>query len=197
MEWTYGTGTYPDSIKYVQVIMTQTPQDRTHFLTGALLALAMVFAVHPAFAASAGGSSTQPISKAHASTTAHKVATKPQPWTQVGTASWYGGQFHGRNTSNGEVYDMYRLTCAHRDLPLGSWVKVTNLHNHKWVVLRVNDRGPFVDDRIVDLSYAAAQMLSINGVAKVKLELMPQDQPTGPVQPTTLAQLSTPSHGGR
>jgi rare lipoprotein A len=92
---------------------------------------------------------------------------------------------------------MYRLTCAHRDLPLGSWVKVTNLHNHKWVVLRVNDRGPFVDDRIIDLSYAAAQMLSINGLGKVKLELLPSDSQTGPDQPTTMAQLNPPVHGDR
>jgi rare lipoprotein A len=92
---------------------------------------------------------------------------------------------------------MYRLTCAHRDLPLGSWVKVTNLHNHKWVVLRVNDRGPFVDDRVIDLSYAAAQMLSINGVARVKLELLPPDSQSGPAQPTTLAQLAPPAHPGR
>ena len=156
----------------------------------------VVSVVPAAFAQSAGSTTTQPV-KTHVATTAIKAPAKPHPWTQTGTASWYGGQFHGHTTTNGEVYDMYRLTCAHRDLPLGSWVKVTNLINRKWVVLRVNDRGPFVDDRIIDLSYAAAQMLSINGIAKVKLELLPQDKQSGPTQPTTVAQLGGPASGGR
>ena len=89
---------------------------------------------------------------------------------EVGQASWYGFKVQGHKTATGEKYDMNDLTCAHRTFPLGSWLRVTNLHNHKTVLVRVNDRGPMVDDRIIDLSYAAAQAVGMNGVAKVKLE---------------------------
>lgn len=78
-----------------------------------------------------------------------------------GTASWYGTKFHGQNTANGEVYDLYGMSAAHKTLPLPSYVKVTNLDNGKAVVLRVNDRGPFYSDRIIDLSYAAAKNLAM------------------------------------
>ncbi|WP_164650876.1 septal ring lytic transglycosylase RlpA family protein, partial [Pseudomonas viridiflava] len=76
-----------------------------------------------------------------------------------GTASWYGTKFHGQNTANGEVYDLYGMSAAHKTLPLPSYVKVTNLDNNRTVILRVNDRGPFYSDRIIDLSYAAAKKL--------------------------------------
>ncbi len=91
-------------------------------------------------------------------------ATKPhaKPY-QVGTASWYGDYFVGKPTASGEPYNMYDLTAAHPTLPLGSWVKVTNLRNRKVVVVRVNDRGPIVPGRIIDLSYGAAQALAFNG----------------------------------
>jgi rare lipoprotein A len=91
-------------------------------------------------------------------------------WFQIGKASWYGGKFNGRKTASGETYDMYGLTCAHRTLPLGSWVRVTNLINKKWAFVRVNDRGPMVASHIVDLSYGAAQRLGVSGLAKVKIE---------------------------
>ena len=91
-------------------------------------------------------------------------------WFQIGKASWYGGKFNGRKTADGETYDMYAMTCAHRTLPLGSWVRVTNLRNRKSTILRVNDRGPVPIDRIVDLSYAAAQKLSMEGLGKVRVE---------------------------
>ncbi|RLU13105.1 septal ring lytic transglycosylase RlpA family lipoprotein [Pseudomonas prosekii] len=89
-----------------------------------------------------------------------------------GTASWYGTKFHGQNTANGEVYDLYGMSAAHKTLPLPSYVRVTNLDNHKTVVLRVNDRGPFYSDRIIDLSYAAAKKLGYaeTGTARVKVE---------------------------
>ena len=89
-----------------------------------------------------------------------------------GTASWYGTKFHGQNTANGEVYDLYGMSAAHKTLPLPSYVKVTNLDNGKAVVLRVNDRGPFYSDRIIDLSYAAAKKLGYaeTGTARVKVE---------------------------
>lgn len=92
---------------------------------------------------------------------------------QVGVASWYGKAFHGRTTASGEDYDMFELTAAHRKLPLGTYVKVTNLRNGKWIVVRVNDRGPYVGDRILDLSYAASRMLEINrGLARVRLDIV-------------------------
>ena len=84
-------------------------------------------------------------------------------YEERGLASWYGPQFHGRLTSNGEVYDMHKMTAAHKLLPLGTWVEVTNLNNHKSAVVRINDRGPFVDGRIIDLSKAAAGKLGVIG----------------------------------
>ena len=82
---------------------------------------------------------------------------------QEGIASWYGSDFHGKKTSNGEVYDMHALTAAHKTLPLGTWVRVRNTSNDKEVVVRVNDRGPFVGNRIIDLSYTAAKTLDMVG----------------------------------
>ena len=91
-----------------------------------------------------------------------------------GTASWYGPNFHSRKTSNGEYYNMYALTAAHKTLPMNTMVKVTNLQNHKSIIVRVNDRGPFVKNRIIDLSKAAAIKLGMikKGTAKVKLEVV-------------------------
>ncbi|ETR72037.1 MAG: rare lipoprotein A [Candidatus Magnetoglobus multicellularis str. Araruama] len=88
---------------------------------------------------------------------------------QRGLASWYGKQFHGRKTSNGETYDMYGISAAHKTLPLGTYVKVYNLENKKYLVVRINDRGPFIKGRIIDLSYGAAQKLGIvqKGTANV------------------------------
>lgn len=97
-----------------------------------------------------------------------------------GIASWYGRKFHGHKTSNGEIYDMFAMTAAHKTLPLPSFVKVTNLDNGKSAIVRVNDRGPFHDDRIIDLSYAAAYKLDYyrTGTARVKLEAITlDDQP--------------------
>jgi rare lipoprotein A len=93
---------------------------------------------------------------------------------EVGWASWYGEKFHGRRTASGEVYDMYQLTAAHKTLPLGTSVIVTHVNNGKSVEVTVNDRGPFVRGRIIDLSYAAAQALEMveQGVAKVRVEVL-------------------------
>jgi rare lipoprotein A len=90
----------------------------------------------------------------------------------TGTASWYGTKFHGQNTANGEVYDLYGMSAAHKTLPLPSYVRVTNLDNNRSVILRVNDRGPFYSDRIIDLSYAAAKKLGYAeiGTARVRVE---------------------------
>jgi len=93
-------------------------------------------------------------------------------YVATGTASWYGTKFHGQNTANGEVYDLYGMSAAHKTLPLPSYVRVTNLDNNRSVILRVNDRGPFYSDRIIDLSYAAAKKLGYAeiGTARVKVE---------------------------
>jgi rare lipoprotein A len=97
-----------------------------------------------------------------------------QDFAQVGVASWYGRKFHGYDTSNGETYDMFAMTAAHKTLPLPSFVKVTNLDNGKTAIVRVNDRGPFHDNRIIDLSYAAAYKLGYHqqGTARVKIEAL-------------------------
>ncbi len=93
---------------------------------------------------------------------------------QVGVASWYGNEFHGRPTSSGEVFDTNDLTAAHRTLPFGTYVMVTNLENDRSVVVRINDRGPFVRGRIIDLSYAAARTLGLigPGTARVRLDIL-------------------------
>lgn len=93
-------------------------------------------------------------------------------YSAVGTASWYGTKFHGQATANGEKYDLYGMTAAHKTLPLPCYVRVTNLDNKRSVILRVNDRGPFYSDRIIDLSFAAAKKLGYAeyGTARVKVE---------------------------
>jgi peptidoglycan lytic transglycosylase len=95
-------------------------------------------------------------------------------FVQEGFASWYGKDFHGKLTSNGEVYDMYALTAAHKTLPLGVYVRVTNKTNGRQMVVRINDRGPFVQGRIIDLSYAAASDLGVvgPGTAPVRIEAL-------------------------
>ena len=99
---------------------------------------------------------------------------KLEPYSETGYASWYGKKYHGNKTSIGEVYDMYRMTGAHKTLPLPCFVKVTNLINQKSVIVRINDRGPFIKNRIIDLSYAAAHRLEIieRGSELVKVEVI-------------------------
>ena len=111
-------------------------------------------------------------------------------WFQIGTASWYGPRFQGKTTANGETFDMNGLTCAHRSLPMGSWVKVTNLKNRRSIFVRVNDRGPVPDDRVVDLSYGAAQAVGLRGIGKVKLE--PLQASDHVMQRELVAQLQIP-----
>jgi rare lipoprotein A len=93
---------------------------------------------------------------------------------QNGIASWYGADFHGRPTSNREIYNMYDMTAAHRTLPFGTRVMVTNLNNGRAAVVRINDRGPFVNERIIDLSYSAARLLDMveSGIAPVRVEVL-------------------------
>ncbi len=101
----------------------------------------------------------------------YKVLKSAQNFEQTGIASWYGRKFHGHLTSNGEIYDMYGMSAAHKNLPLPTYLKVTNLANNKSVIVRVNDRGPFHQSRIIDLSYSAAYKLDMlkTGTAQVKI----------------------------
>src|SRR5580692_9526995 len=94
--------------------------------------------------------------------------------TQTGIASWYGYPYHGRRAANGEIYDMEKMTAAHRTLPFGTWVRVTNLQNNQTVEVRITDRGPFVGGRILDLSHAAAVSIAMigPGIAKVKITVI-------------------------
>jgi len=105
-----------------------------------------------------------------ATKTGTKTGTKARTWLQVGVASWYGSQFQGRRTAGGEPFDMNEMTCAHPTLPMGTWLRVTNLTNRRTAFVRVNDRGPVLEGRIVDLSLAAARALGMGGMAKVSLE---------------------------
>jgi rare lipoprotein A len=109
-------------------------------------------------------------------------------WIQFGRASWYGRPFQGQATASGELYDMNSMTCAHRSLPLGASVLVTNLRNHRSVLCRVNDRGPVPETRVIDLSYAAAKILGFRGLAPVRLELVDTT-----LSPTKIAELSWPA----
>lgn len=104
----------------------------------------------------------------------YEVMPDSYGYLEIGVASWYGKKFHGKLTSNGEVYDMHQLSAAHKSLPIPSMVKVTNLDNGRTVTLRINDRGPFHDNRIIDLSYAAAKLLGYDdqGIAPVVVEAL-------------------------
>jgi len=99
------------------------------------------------------------------------LTARPAGYNEVGIASWYGPGFHGKTTANGELYDMYAFTAAHKTLPFGTVVEVVDLDTGRSVVVRINDRGPFVPGRIIDLSYAAAEALGIleRGTARVGL----------------------------
>jgi rare lipoprotein A len=91
---------------------------------------------------------------------------------QSGKASWYGAKFHGRPTSSGEIYDMYKVSAAHKTLPLGTHVKVLNLSNNRKIIVRINDRGPFVKGRIIDLSYAGAKKIGLVGPGVAEVEIV-------------------------
>jgi rare lipoprotein A len=121
----------------------------------------------------------------------YRVMATEEGYSETGYASWYGEKFHGHLTSNGEIYDMYQVSAAHTRLPIPSYVKVTNLENNRELVVRVNDRGPFHDDRIIDLSYAAAYLLGFSdqGTARVHVEaLIPSLENQGyPSRQPTLA----------
>ncbi|MGH9394525.1 MAG: septal ring lytic transglycosylase RlpA family protein [Terriglobales bacterium] len=134
----------------------------------------------------------------------------PPPY-QVGIASWYGAWFQGKETTSGERFNMYALTAAHRQLPFGTRVRVTNLTNHRSVVLRINDRGPVPASRVIDLSFAAARALGFyeDGLIPVRIDLVPQLGPergagwigafgaSGPTEPRRDARLSRVGAGAK
>src|SRR5207247_3173030 len=131
-------------------------------------------------------SATNRSNLTQASKEARYKARKAKPY-QVGTASWYGDYFQGKPTASGEPYDMFDLTAAHPTLPLGTYVRVTNLRNGRAVVVRVNDRGPVVPGRIIDVSYNTARVLAFKaqGLQQVRLDVV---QPKM-AQPQTMAML--------
>lgn len=123
----------------------------------------------------------------------YKVLSNALGFEQTGIASWYGKKFHGHLTSNGEIYDMYAMSAAHKNLPLPTYLNVTNLENNKSVIVRVNDRGPFHQNRIIDLSYSAAYKLDMlkTGTAKVKITAITAfDKKTNPPPPKITTQKS-------
>jgi rare lipoprotein A len=115
---------------------------------------------------------------------------KSRHWLQVGLASWYGTHFQGRKTATGERFDMNLMTCAHPTLPMGTWLRVTNLRNRRSAFVRVNDRGPVLEGRIVDLSFAAAHTLGMVGVGQVRLEAVRNGDPD--LAKALIAQLQIP-----
>ncbi len=119
----------------------------------------------------APGNSTPESRKGTPGQTQEAKPTRPKK-AQVGKASWYGRIFQHKKTASGEPYDMYQFTAAHRTLPIGSWVKVTDLKTERSVVVRINDRGPVAPNRIIDLSYGAARMLAMDGVDRVRLDVL-------------------------
>jgi rare lipoprotein A len=134
----------------------------------------------------AGAQAASPADHLNAKTTPH------HHWYEFGIASWYGKFFQGHPTASGEPYNQNAMTCAQRTLPLGSLVRVTNLRNHRSVVVRVNDRGPVPRDRVIDLSHAAAQSLGFShrGLAPVKVELLTSGPEVAQLDPPDARQVS-------
>jgi len=144
-----------------------------HGLASVLLVVSLGAAQGPTSSGSKDTQSTTPRNAAAGSKSGSRAKTIHHRAYQVGTASWYGEYFEGRATASGEPYNMHDLTAAHPTLPLGSWVRVTNLHNGRAVYVRINDRGPIIAGRIIDLSYGAAQVLHFQnkGLQQVRLDL--------------------------
>jgi rare lipoprotein A len=135
---------------------------------------AVVLIMTTALGAAPGNNKTPDSNQGTPGQTQETIKPVPTRKFQVGRASWYGRVFQHKKTASGEPYDMHDFTAAHRTLPLGSWVKVTNLKNDKSVMVRINDRGPILKSRILDLSYGAAMILGVGneGIARVRLDLI-------------------------
>lgn len=182
------------SLTLARVCMRSTHQDRAacnspeaQASAAALLAAA---GEHPSAVndADASGAAAQDMSDERSALVSGKTPDVSD-FHQVGNASWYGNAFHGRKTASGERYDMHELTAAHRFLPLFSYVRVTNALNHRSVVVKINDRGPFHSRRILDLSYAAAQALGMGhrGTEQVSITGLSANQARAELAGTTLA----------
>jgi rare lipoprotein A len=145
-----------------------------HGLASVLLVVSLGAAQGPTSSGSKDTQSTTPRNAAVGSKSGSQAKSIHHPPYQIGTASWYGEYFEGRATASGEPYNMHELTAAHPTLPLGTWVRVTNLHNGRVVHVRINDRGPIIPGRIIDLSYGAALVLNFKdkGLERVRLDLI-------------------------
>lgn len=128
----------------------------------------------------------------------YRVMASEEGFQQTGLASWYGEKFHGHLTSNGETFDMYQVSAAHTSLPIPSYARITNLENQRSIIVRVNDRGPFHNDRIVDLSYAAAHKLGFSnqGTALVHLESIVPDRQNVLLASTAGSAAGNPTSAG-
>lgn len=164
--------------------------------TNRLLRIPMVVAITALVAmvlTTRAGHNSNPVQAAVVSTAdASTLPRQPHThWFQFGRASWYGHALQGMETASGEPYDMNGMTCAHRSLPLGALVRVTNLRNHKSVIVRVNDRGPVPETRVIDLSYAAAHLLGFSqrGLAPVRIDVVSMKPSTSEVAQLTYPEL--------
>src|SRR5260370_27767808 len=146
--------------------------------TAQALAMALLGGFGAAQGPTSSGSSNYKAAAETPGVTVHVTRSNAHPY-QVGTASWYGEDFEGKPTASGEPFNMYDLTAAHPTLPLGTLVRVTNLRNRRAVVVRINDRGPIVPGRIIDVSYSAARVLKfqVQGIQRVRLDLIPPRKP--------------------
>ncbi len=155
------------------------------------LTLALLVGLGAALGPTRTGSADNRTAVGRISTSAPTIRPNSKPY-QVGTASWYGEDFEGKPTASGEPFNMYDLTAAHPSLPLGTLVRVTNLRNRRAVVVRINDRGPIVPGRIIDVSYSAAKVLKFQGqgIQRVRLDVVPARKPT-----ETMAMLRFPALG--
>ena len=150
----------------------------TRMLAVAALFLAAACSSDPAATTATGGPSDRSYrtdgGMPRAMVNRSRQSGGPASYDTVGIASWYGGRYHGRTTASGEVFDKYAPTAAHRTLPFGSWVQVTNLANGRSVTVKINDRGPFIDGRIIDVSRRVAENLGFinQGVARVRVQLV-------------------------
>src|SRR5271156_3746683 len=155
------------------------------FIAQGLMIALMIVCLGAAQGPNNSEASSAPIRAVQAKPEIRNQTGKNQPY-QIGTASWYGEYFVGKPTASGEDFDMYDMTAAHPTLPLGSYVRVTNLRNGRVVVVKVNDRGPIVPGRIIVLSYGAAQVLQFEnrGLQKVRLDLVKPRTERRPVYQT-------------
>ena len=142
-------------------------------LASVLLVVSLGAAQGPTSSGSKDTQNAKPRNSVTSPRSGSQAKANHHPPYQVGTASWYGEYFEGKATASGEPYNMYDLTAAHPTLPLGSWVRVTNLRNRRVVYVRINDRGPIIPGRIIDLSYGAARALRFQqqGIQRVRLDL--------------------------